>query len=67
MMGNLGDGSRFRKLKKSLAKRGDVRNPAALAAAIGRRKYGEERFAALSAMGRERASVERKKARRIKI
>lgn len=44
----LGTGERFDQLTAALAKRPGVRNPAALAAWIGRRKYGAKRFAALS-------------------
>jgi hypothetical protein len=49
----LGTGKRFAALKAKLAKRGAT-NPAALAAWIGRRKYGAKRFAKLSAKGRKR-------------
>jgi hypothetical protein len=42
----LGTGQRFASLENKLAQRG-VRNPAALAASIGRKKYGAKRFAAL--------------------
>lgn len=47
-------GSRFRNLARALRARG-VRNPEALAAWIGRRKYGAERFARMAAAGRRRA------------
>lgn len=49
----LGSGKRFRTLKNRLAKRG-IRNPAALAAAIGRRKFGKARFQKLAARGRRK-------------
>lgn len=49
----LGSGERFRNLRKKLARRG-ARKPAALAAYIGRKKYGKKRFADLSAKGRRR-------------
>jgi hypothetical protein len=42
----LGGGGRFKKLEGELADKG-VRDPAALAASIGRKKYGSERFAKL--------------------
>jgi len=45
----LGSGARFSKLAGSLAKRPGVKNPAALAAAIGRKKYGPKKFAKLGA------------------
>lgn len=50
----LGTGKRFATLKRKLAARG-ASNPAALAAWIGRRKYGAKRFAALSRAGRKRS------------
>ncbi len=47
----LGTGARFAALKRKLAAKG-VDNPAALAAYIGRKKYGKERFQQLAAKGR---------------
>jgi hypothetical protein len=49
----LGTGARFRALKNKLARRG-AKNPAALAAWIGRKKYGKKRFQQLAAKGRAR-------------
>lgn len=49
----LGTGERFRRLVRQLAARG-VRNPKALAAWIGRKKYGKKRFQKLAAAGRRR-------------
>jgi hypothetical protein len=54
MQPKLGTGGRFRKLKARLARRGDVRNPGAVAAAIGREKYGKKRFQRLSVLGKMR-------------
>ena len=51
-MARLGTGARFRALKNRLSRRKGVTNPGALAAYIGRRKYGNRRFARLSARGR---------------
>ena len=48
----LGQGGRFKALESELAARGNVSNPAALAAAIGRKKYGKKKFSSLSAKGR---------------
>lgn len=48
----LGSGERFAALKASIAKRGGVRDPGAVAASIGRKKYGAARFAKLSVKGR---------------
>lgn len=49
----LGSGARFAALKKKLASRPGVTNPGALAASIGRKKYGSKRFAKLSAGGKK--------------
>lgn len=50
-----GGGGRFQKLKNMLAHKG-LNNPAAAAAAIGREKYGKQKFQKMSAKGKERAS-----------
>lgn len=47
----LGQGGRFAALKQSLAKNG-AGDPAALAAYIGRRKYGAAKFANLARKGK---------------
>lgn len=44
----LGTGKRFEKLEKSIAKNSKVDNPGAVAAAIGREKYGNKKFNALA-------------------
>ena len=46
-------GRRFRSLKGKLRRRG-VRKPGALAAYIGRKKYGKSRFQKMAAAGRRR-------------
>lgn len=43
----LGTGKRFKSLKRKLAKKG-AKNPGALAAWIGRKKYGKKRFSKLA-------------------
>lgn len=48
----LGEGGRFAALKQKLADKG-AKNPGALAASIGRKKYGKKRFQELSAKGRK--------------
>lgn len=55
MKPKLGSGKRFAKLSMDLSKRRGVKNPKALAAYIGRKKYGSEKFASLGARGRKRA------------
>jgi hypothetical protein len=45
----------FAKLKQRLAHRKGVKNAGALAASIGRKKYGKKKFAKLVARGRKRA------------
>jgi len=51
-MAKLGSGERFASLKSKLVKKG-IHNPSALAAVIGRRKYGAKKMAALAAAGRK--------------
>jgi hypothetical protein len=53
----LGSGARFRALSSKLASRGGVKNPAALAASIGRKKYGKKRFASLGRKGKRRSGM----------
>jgi len=50
----LGSGKRFAALKKKLAKQKGIKTPGALAASIGRKKYGKKRFQKLAARGRKR-------------
>lgn len=47
-----GSGARFDALKNKLAGRKGVKNPAALAAAIGRKKYGASKMASMANKGR---------------
>ena len=47
----LGGGGRFAKLKDEL--KGKVSNPGAVAASIGRKKYGAKKMAKMSAKGRK--------------
>ncbi len=49
----LGTGKRFSMLKTKLAKQGAT-TPGALAAWIGRKKYGKKKFSLLSAKGRKK-------------
>ena len=51
----LGGGGQFAKLKDKLAKKG-VRNPAAVAAKVGRTKYGAKKMSKMAAAGRKRAA-----------
>lgn len=48
----LGGGGKFKKLEGSLMKRGNTQDPAALAAYIGRKKYGAKKFSKLSQAGK---------------
>jgi hypothetical protein len=48
----------FDKLKGELAKRPGVKNPAALSAYLGRRKYGAKRFDRYAAKGKKMRGVE---------
>jgi hypothetical protein len=49
----LGSGGRFKKLSSKLKKMG-AKGPKALAAWVGRRKYGPKKMAKMSAAGRKR-------------
>jgi len=49
----LGEGSRFKAVAAS-AKAGGAKNPEAVAAAVGRKKYGVKKMAKLAAAGRKR-------------
>ena len=53
--GKLGSGARFKAVEKSAAASGAT-NPAAVAASVGRAKYGASRMAKMAAAGRKRAS-----------
>ena len=53
----LGSGERFKVLSKDLKQKG-VDDPDALAASIGRKKYGKEKMAKLAAAGRKRESFD---------
>lgn len=57
MSEKIGSGRRFRRLAGDLARQRGVKNPDALAAAIGRRKYGAKRMAELAQAGKRRASA----------
>ena len=50
----LGEGSRFRAIAKS-AKLGGAKEPEAVAAFVGRKKYGPKKMARLAAQGRKKA------------
>ena len=49
----LGSGARFAALKDKLSDESGVDDPAALAASIGRKKYGAARFAGLAGKGKK--------------
>ena len=51
----LGMGGRFAKVVASV-KRSGAKNPAAVAASIGRKKYGAAKMAKMAAAGRKRAA-----------
>lgn len=48
----LGQGGRFAAMKQKVAQEPGVRDPAAVAAAIGRKKYGAKKMASMSLKGR---------------
>lgn len=49
----LGQGGRFAAVAAA-AKKGGAKNPEAVAAAVGRKKYGAERMQAMAAKGRKK-------------
>lgn len=49
----LGSGARFKAVEASASKSG-AKNPAAVAAAEGREKYGKQRFQKMAAAGRKK-------------
>ena len=56
-----GGGGRFAKLKKKLSSEGSVRDPGALAASIGRKKYGAKKMESWAHGGYERITDRMKK------
>jgi len=46
-----GEGGRFQALKRKLVAKGDVRDPEAVAAAIGRAKFGKKKFQQMAKRG----------------
>lgn len=52
----LGSGERYHALEKALGKREEVTTPGALAAYIGRKKYGAKKMAEMAAKGRKKKS-----------
>lgn len=61
MAAPLGQGGRFQALENKLGGRPGVSNPGALAAYIGRKKYGAKKMGSLSAKGRRDAVLSRMK------
>ncbi|MBU6231478.1 hypothetical protein KGP36_02315 [Patescibacteria group bacterium] len=51
----LGGGGRFAKLEGQLAGKPGIKDPAAVAASIGRKKYGAAKMGEMAAKGKERA------------
>lgn len=59
----LGSGKRFKSVAAS-ARRSGARNPNAVAAVAGRKKWGKKRMARMAARGRRRAARRRRRGRR---
>lgn len=53
----LGSGKRFEHLEHKIAAKGGVDNPAAVAASIGRKKYGAAKMAKMAAAGRKKGQT----------
>jgi hypothetical protein len=54
MKAKLGSGARFKALTKKIGAKKGVRDPDAVAASIGRKKYGNSKMAELAAKGRKK-------------
>lgn len=54
----LGSGKRFKTLANKIARGGHVENPDAVAASIGRKKYGNKKFQKLAEKGKARHEKE---------
>jgi len=50
----LGSGKRFSNLKKQLSRQKGIEHPEALAASIGRKKYGKKKFQKIAAKGKKK-------------
>jgi hypothetical protein len=48
----VGQGGRFAALKAALSRAGNVSDPGAVAASIGRKKYGKKKFQKMAANGK---------------
>lgn len=55
----LGSGKRFKALANEIARKGNVDNPGAVAAAIGRKKYGNAKMTKMAQAGKKRHSHEK--------
>lgn len=49
----VGQGGRFKALEEAISKRKGIKNPGAVAATIGRKKYGKKRFQAMAVTGKK--------------
>lgn len=54
MKAKLGSGARFAALEKKLSGKPGVTDPGALAASIGRKKFGNAKMASMAAKGRKK-------------
>jgi hypothetical protein len=54
----LGSGKRFKELANKIARSSNVENPAAIAAKIGREKYGNEKMKKMAEKGKKRHEKE---------
>lgn len=53
----LGSGGRFAALEEKVSSEPGVRNPGALVASFGRKKYGAKKMGAMAAAGRKRGAI----------
>lgn len=57
-MPKLGSGKRFKALANKIARSGNVDNPGAVAASIGRKKYGNKKMQKMAITGKHRHEAE---------
>lgn len=55
----LGSGKRFKALANKIARKGNIENPAAVAAKVGMEKYGKEKMEKMAQAGKKKHAKER--------
>jgi hypothetical protein len=55
----------FKKLKAEIASKGNVRDPGAVAASVGREKYGKKKFQSAAAKGKKMKGMSAKRKKQL--